>query len=433
MGAGLSDLFGKSETRLVMLGLDAAGKTTILYKLKLGDVVSTIPTIGFNVETVEHKNLQFTVWDVGGQDKIRPLWRHYYQNTQGVIFVVDSSDRDRVAEARDELHRMLAEDELREALFLVLANKQDLPNALTAAELSERLGLSSLRQRWHVQPTCANTGQGLDAGLEWLSKSLGGSRGGSGASLWWRLRHPLSRMFDIGAWEEGDAGTLAGRLLLDSSAAAALRLPPAAVADIVRGTGWRREQFRDVGERACAGAVRERRGLLSAEQCAALVARAERAAGEHGGAADARRDLKTHLSTQEMHALIGRTSADALAALTTQALEHLVGGGADAAGAFPAQPRFTLRRRAAVPGSEGHVIPFHRDRSLVVVNCALNDDFEGARLLYATGDVLISPTRACGDATVHDCTVVHAVTRLAEGVRYTLYAVAEDLDVGESA
>ena len=76
-------LFGKREMRILMVGLDAAGKTTILYKLKLGEIVTTIPTIGFNVETVEFKNISFTVWDVGGQDKIRPLWRHYFQNTQG--------------------------------------------------------------------------------------------------------------------------------------------------------------------------------------------------------------------------------------------------------------------------------------------------------------------------------------------------------------
>ncbi|KAG2726739.1 hypothetical protein I3760_01G127500 [Carya illinoinensis] len=105
-----SRLFAKKEMRILMVGLDAAGKTTILYKLKLGEIVTTIPTIGFNVETVEYKNISFTVWDVGGQDKIRPLWRHYFQNTQGLIFVVDSNDRDRVVEARDELHRMLNED-----------------------------------------------------------------------------------------------------------------------------------------------------------------------------------------------------------------------------------------------------------------------------------------------------------------------------------
>lgn len=86
--------------------------------------------IGFNVETVEYKNIQFTVWDVGGQDKIRPLWRHYFQNTQGIIFVVDSNDRDRIVEAREELQRMLNEDELRDAILLVFANKQDLPVSL---------------------------------------------------------------------------------------------------------------------------------------------------------------------------------------------------------------------------------------------------------------------------------------------------------------
>jgi ADP-ribosylation factor protein 1 len=120
----LFDSFGKKEMRILMVGLDAAGKTTILYKLKLGEVVTTIPTIGFNVETVEYKNISFTVWDVGGQDKIRPLWRHYYQNTQGLIFVVDSNDRDRVDAAHEELHKMLNEDELREAIVLVFANTQ---------------------------------------------------------------------------------------------------------------------------------------------------------------------------------------------------------------------------------------------------------------------------------------------------------------------
>lgn len=113
--------------------------------------LTTDLTTGFNVETVEYKNIQFTVWDVGGQDKIRPLWRHYFQNTQGIIFVVDSNDRDRVVEAREELQRMLNEDELRDALLLVFANKQDLPNAMNAAEITDKLGLHSLRQRAWVR------------------------------------------------------------------------------------------------------------------------------------------------------------------------------------------------------------------------------------------------------------------------------------------
>src|SRR5688572_18942125 len=161
------------DMRILMLGLDAAGKTTILYKLKLGEIVTTIPTIGFNVETVEYKNISFTVWDVGGQDKIRPLWRHYFQNTQGLIFVVDSADRERAAEAADELTKMLGEDELRDAVLLVFANKQDLPNGMAASELSDNVGFSSLRgKRWYIQSTCATQGQGLYGGLDWLSNEI---------------------------------------------------------------------------------------------------------------------------------------------------------------------------------------------------------------------------------------------------------------------
>ncbi|XP_052792437.1 uncharacterized protein LOC128226542 [Mya arenaria] len=176
-GKLFSSLFGKKEMRILMVGLDAAGKTTILYKLKLGEIVTTIPTIGFNVETVEYKNISFTVWDVGGQDKIRPLWRHYFQNTQGLIFVVDSNDRERVPEAKEELNRMLGEDELREAILLVFANKQDLPNAMNAAEITDKLGLHGLRNRhWYIQATCATSGDGLYEGLDWLSNQLKNSK-----------------------------------------------------------------------------------------------------------------------------------------------------------------------------------------------------------------------------------------------------------------
>ncbi|KAM8750402.1 ADP-ribosylation factor 4-like [Sparus aurata] len=166
-------LFGNKQMRILMVGLDAAGKTTILYKLKLGEIVTTIPTIGFNVETVEYKNISFTVWDVGGQDKIRPLWRHYFQNTQGLIFVVDSNDRERVEESKDELTKMLQEDELRDAVLLIFANKQDLPNALSVTELTDKLGLQNLRNRqWYVQTACATQGNGLYEGLDWLSNEL---------------------------------------------------------------------------------------------------------------------------------------------------------------------------------------------------------------------------------------------------------------------
>ena len=117
----------------------------------------------------------FTVWDVGGQDKIRPLWRHYYQNTQGVIFVVDSNDRERIGEAAEELQKMLREDELRDACLLVLANKQDLPNAMSVAEVTDKLGLHALRNRkWYIQAACATSGDGLYEGLDWMAHTLQG-------------------------------------------------------------------------------------------------------------------------------------------------------------------------------------------------------------------------------------------------------------------
>merc|ERR1712188_262789 len=118
-------------------------------------------------------NISFTVWDVGGQDKIRPLWRHYYQNTQGLIFVVDSNDRDRVDDAREELSKMLNEDEMRDAVLLVFANKQDLPNSMTAAEVTDKLRLQNMRSRkWFIQSTCAATGDGLYEGLDWMSRTI---------------------------------------------------------------------------------------------------------------------------------------------------------------------------------------------------------------------------------------------------------------------
>uniref|UniRef100_A0A914IG71 ADP-ribosylation factor 6 n=1 Tax=Globodera rostochiensis TaxID=31243 RepID=A0A914IG71_GLORO len=170
MGNFLSKIFGKKEIRILMLGLDAAGKTSILYRLKLGQSIKSIPTVGFNVETVVYRNIKFSVWDVGGQEKIRPLWRHYYVGTQALIFVVDSADRDRIDEARQELHKIINDREMRDALILIFANKQDLPEAMKPAEIQDKLGLLRLRDRnWYVQPSCATGGDGLQEGLTWLS------------------------------------------------------------------------------------------------------------------------------------------------------------------------------------------------------------------------------------------------------------------------
>ena len=171
MGSFFS-IFSKREARICMIGLDAAGKTTVLYKLKLNEVATTIPTIGFNVEKVEYKNLKMTIWDIGGQDILRPLWRHYYEGTNGIIFVVDSSDDKRMELAANEVEKTMSDPFLVDARLLVFANKQDLPNAAGPSEMIQRLRLSNLKQKWFVQGTSATSGQGLYEGLDWLSANL---------------------------------------------------------------------------------------------------------------------------------------------------------------------------------------------------------------------------------------------------------------------
>lgn len=167
--------FGNPEIRVVMPGLDNAGKTTILYKLQLGKVLSTIPTVGFNVEKVQYKNVDFTVWDVGGQGrhKLRPLWKHYFNNTDGLIYVVDSLDRERIDQAKQEFQEIINEPSMLDNVILVFANKQDLRGAMTPKEVCEGLGLFDLRNRkWHIQGTCALKGDGLFEGLDWLASTL---------------------------------------------------------------------------------------------------------------------------------------------------------------------------------------------------------------------------------------------------------------------
>jgi ADP-ribosylation factor protein 1 len=114
----------KRDIRILMVGLDAVGKTSILYRLKLGENISTIPTMGFNVETVEYKNINFSIWDIGARDRMSPILCHYYANTHALVCVVDCSERDRIAQARDELHRILNIEDLKDAVLLVFANKQ---------------------------------------------------------------------------------------------------------------------------------------------------------------------------------------------------------------------------------------------------------------------------------------------------------------------
>ncbi|CAH0474244.1 unnamed protein product [Peronospora belbahrii] len=159
----------------MIIGLDNAGKTTFLYKIKLGELITTIPTIGFNIETFDYKNIKFTAWDIGGQEKIRSLWMHYLSNNDAVIFVVDASDIERLDEAKEALHLIFESDELVNTKLLVYANKQDQPNALSAHEVRERLELLEVTKNpTYVQPCIATTGEGLYEGLDWLSKAVMG-------------------------------------------------------------------------------------------------------------------------------------------------------------------------------------------------------------------------------------------------------------------
>eukprot|EP00758_Cryptobia_borreli_P005903 Tbor_TRINITY_DN5010_c6_g2::TRINITY_DN5010_c6_g2_i2::g.14126::m.14126/K07942/ARL1; ADP-ribosylation factor-like protein 1 len=164
---------GDKEVRVLVLGLDNAGKTSILYHLQLGTVVQTVPTVGFNLETVVYKNITFQVWDLGGQTGIRPYWRCYFSQTDAIIYVVDSTDRDRMGVAKNELFALLEEEELRKAVILIFANKQDLRGAAGEAEIAQMLGLTSISSHtWAIMKSSAHTGVGLSEGMDWLCEKL---------------------------------------------------------------------------------------------------------------------------------------------------------------------------------------------------------------------------------------------------------------------
>ncbi|KNC51823.1 ADP-ribosylation factor 5 [Thecamonas trahens ATCC 50062] len=170
---------GSKKTRLLMLGLDAAGKTTVLHNLALGEVVETTPTLGFNVRGIEHEKLSFDVWDVAGQSRVRPLWKHYIIQSCGLIWVIDSTDMERFYESKDELATILAEPELKFAPVLILANKQDMEHAASVDTIIEEFDLIDLlgeARTWTIMPTIATatdpTESGLPAALEWMATAL---------------------------------------------------------------------------------------------------------------------------------------------------------------------------------------------------------------------------------------------------------------------
>lgn len=166
---------------VVVIGLDSAGKTSLLYRLKLQEFVETIPTKGFNMERIKvamgnskTSSVMLQVWDVGGQDKLRPLWKSYTRRTDGLVFVVDAAETERMEEAKVELNRIARSAENQGVPLLVLANKQDLVGAMSASEVEKALALHELSSsmQHHTQGCSALDGQGLEPGLEKLYEMI---------------------------------------------------------------------------------------------------------------------------------------------------------------------------------------------------------------------------------------------------------------------
>lgn len=176
---GLLDILRKlrsapqEELRILLLGLDNAGKTTLLKVLAAEDISHITPTQGFNIKSVQSAGFKLNVWDIGGQRKIRPYWHNYFENTDVLIYVIDSSDRKRFDETNQELAELLDEEKLHGVPLLIYANKQDLLNAARPSEITDGLSLHTIRGRaWQIQGCSAYTKEGVKEGLEWVSKTV---------------------------------------------------------------------------------------------------------------------------------------------------------------------------------------------------------------------------------------------------------------------
>jgi small GTP-binding protein len=169
------EFFTQSQNnfKIIILGMQNAGKTTILYRLSLGQLIKTTPTIGSNVEELSYNNVKFQAWDLGGQESTRSVWDVYYMNTDGVVYVIDSQDDEYFEESKAQFHKILNHQILKNATILIFANKQDLPRAKSINELIQKYELDKIKNHiWHIQPCSALKGEGLITGIKWLSEQL---------------------------------------------------------------------------------------------------------------------------------------------------------------------------------------------------------------------------------------------------------------------
>lgn len=155
-------------------GLDNAGKTTVVKKFNGEDITKIAPTLGFTIRTLDFGEYKLNIWDVGGQQTIRSYWKNYYEQTDGVIWVIDSADKRRLALCKQELHKLLKEERLAGATLLIFANKQDLKGSLSRKDIEQLLDLEKMKgsRHYRVEACSAVTGGGLKHGVTWLVKDI---------------------------------------------------------------------------------------------------------------------------------------------------------------------------------------------------------------------------------------------------------------------
>jgi ADP-ribosylation factor-like protein 2 len=156
-------------------GLDNAGKTTIVKRINNEDVNEVSPTLGFNIKSMEYLGFRLNIWDVGGQTTLRSYWKNYFEQTDGLIWVVDSSDRRRLAECGAELHKILMEERLAGASLLIFANKQDVAGALSTEQIADAMRLQYIagNRHWKIVACSATAGTGVVDGFDWIVKDVG--------------------------------------------------------------------------------------------------------------------------------------------------------------------------------------------------------------------------------------------------------------------
>ena len=168
------DFFSRSRNnfKIIILGIQNAGKTTILYRLSLGQLVQTTPTIGSNVEEISYNNVKLQAWDLGGQESTRSVWDVYFVNTDAIIYVIDTHETN-YEESKNQFYKLLENEALKNTVILIYANKQDLQGAKGVNEIMQIYEFDKIKDHiWHIQPCSAQTGEGLVTGMKWLSDQL---------------------------------------------------------------------------------------------------------------------------------------------------------------------------------------------------------------------------------------------------------------------